>query len=355
MITLKRKLYFYMSSNPNKPSDLPVFYEPTDIPKFWTLYDIAFWIALQRPAQASYDFHGNEARESDDDIGEQIARFGNAFAGGISENECERARLGRSPWAIQQEREDQGKRYLLSPDYYDKQLKFHEDGNDLEEKYLREMREDRPLAIAHDKYETDWNLNLEEYLSVAFSKIFVALREGTMAALGTPTPTPDANADKWDEIWQYLADKSIVEERIKIAPENWKLKNIGWQESWLWGNELIFFAVVVPAIEVFSLFPATVGKSFNASIVGEFILLEVSDAPVKPKRKLGGRPSKDWAKIDLRVAEIISKDGYLPSKQSALAGELTEWYEATVGDKISRSAVMDRLKSFYKSDVIQKQ
>jgi hypothetical protein len=99
-----------------------------------------------------------------------------------------------------------------------------------------------------------------------------------------------------------------------------------------------------------SQFPGERTPVEGAEFVGDFLLVKepsADNARQPPRRTLGRPPAFAWDAFHVEVADLI-KNGRMPGKKEAAIQLMVSWFESTLGQKPSRSAVSERLTPYYR-------
>jgi hypothetical protein len=189
---------------------IPIFLQPVDVPERCLLKEVLFWVAFQRLPIAAYTLNGKEVRDSD-----EVDEFEKTDSV-LTEDETARAGIPADPdWvALSQERTTL---YVAS---YDHLLSK----NDLDDEERRKLEIEREAAIAYEKDRESWTPHYERAIEYPTSRIFVALRDGSLRAKGRSLPGADIDIarSKLDAEGRDIFDLALTD----IPPTFWSLRGI---------------------------------------------------------------------------------------------------------------------------------
>lgn len=300
---------------------LPTFFAQVEYPEYWLLPEVLYWIAFNRVPRAEFDQDGCELRESALVYHGQVFDITSWLIPPLSVFECKANNLPIDP------RTEQIRRYRDFDDYDE---------------------EDRERA----DHEFRWKLN--EYLDEPMSQLHRALKTGELNAVGVKAPS-GAPAMIQQFIEEKIGDGSISGDAFERIPESgWLRESIRVDDAGLDVSDGYFGLIQIAAEDVLQVFPPEEGETLEIQASGAILmrLPRVEQSPPgQPKR---GRPTKNWEAVHAQIAALILKEGGLPQKRESVAAEIIEWYSGQFPDEISRSSIMDRLKSYYANDLIKK-
>ncbi len=304
-----------------KNDELPTFFAQIEYPEYWLLPEVLYWIAFNRLPRAEFDQDGCELRESATVFHGQVFDVTSWLIPPLSVSECKATNLPLDP------RTNKILRYRDGDDYD-------------EEVWERAYRRFR------------WKLN--KHLDEPMSQLHRALKAGELNAIGVKVPYGEP-AELQERIEDKIGHDEISGDVFESIPEgDWLRESIRIDDAGLDVSNGYFGLIQIAAEDVLQVFPPEEGETLEIQASGAVLMrlprIEQSP-PRKPKR---GRPSKNWEAVHAQIAALILKEGGLPQKRESVAAEIIEWYSGQFPDEISRSSIMDRLKSYYANDLIKK-
>jgi hypothetical protein len=192
-------------------------------------------------------------------------------------------------------------------------------------------------AENHAALQAEWDEKYDEYIELVKSKIFIALREGKLAATGRPIPKPlDEN--------KYYTDY----EHGPIPASHWRLDEIDWEQSASDNSKAHYCHICVKTDELLSIFPPPPPEQAKAVqiIAGQYILDETEAEKLLPKSKRG-RPPKDWDSFYIEVMARVKNES-LPDKQESFISDMQAWCLKHWGVEVGRSTILEKISPIYK-------
>jgi hypothetical protein len=176
------------------------------------------------------------------------------------------------------------------------------------------------------------------------SRIFVALKDGTLPTKGRLLPLSNIDAAGRSELEGDDRDFSQIAV-TEIPPAFWSLQGIDFDASAAGNGTQYYCHVSCNTEDMLSVFPVQGEHIDGVFRVGDsFVLSESSAAIRSPRRR--GRPSYPWEAFYLEVTALCLNNS-LPKKKEAAIEHLRNWFEREYGVKASRSVVGEKLKPYY--------
>ena len=177
------------------------------------------------------------------------------------------------------------------------------------------------------------------------AKLFVALRQGDIAATGKKLP-----ARSWSQLRKHFekGENLYGGDWETIPKEFWVSQKIDWENSRAAGERSSYALILVETAALFRTFPFPEPPvtSQVARIGNGYVLIDTGgvglDAPVSAR----GRPSFPWEQLFVEIARR-AKDGNLPTKQEAFIAEISDWCRLNWGNAPGRSTLLQKIKPFY--------
>jgi hypothetical protein len=314
---------------------MPTFLQVVPVPERCFLQEVLLWVAFQRLPISYYDSDGIEIRQSTEvydsasdypDIGEQY----------FSDEECRRAGILPDP-SLRALIEGET---TMEPAQYDKLLNTLDAGSSPEREELEQGKQN---AIQFEARRKAWKSQYEQAVEYPASRIFVALKNGSLTAQGRLLPAIDL--DKALEILDEHGNRICDLEPISIPATFWSLKGIKFEESWANNNAARYCHITCSTNEVLALFPGEREVVGGVERVGDtFVLGDSAEQPIT--NSVRGRPPYPWDGFHVEVAAMVS-NGTLPQKKEAAIHHFQEWFKREHGVHPSRAAVGDKLKRYY--------
>jgi hypothetical protein len=255
----------------------------------------------------------------------------------LSDDETERAGLPPDPrWiALLQEQ------HYLPTDHYDKYLARDDLDADLRELWTVE----RDISRAFEESCLTWATHYELATEYPKSKIFVALKEARLTAMGRRLPAVDVDVD------QALADLKAADQYIldlpvtEVPPSFWTLQGLNFEISAADNGVVHYCHLSLSTEEVLKLFPGERQAVVGVERVGETLILGDGLRPSQASIRRG-RPPYPWDAFHLELAELLRRE-QVPTKKEAAIEYFQSWFEREHGVRPSRAAVGDKLKPYF--------
>jgi hypothetical protein len=310
---------------------MPTFLQPVDLPKRCFLLEVLLWVGFQRLPIAFYAYDGKEIRETDEDGDYEVKMIDRC----LSDDETKRAGIPDDPaWVARV-----ADRTTLDVANYDKWLVR----NDLEDDFRKQLEAEREAALAYERACEEWEPHYRLAIEYPASRIFVALKGGSLRGQGRLLPAVDR-----DEALSILeaSDRSVFDiAPTDIPPSFWTLQGIDFEASAAKNSAHHYCHVSFVTEDVLSVFPGEREEATGIERVGDsFVLSERGTV----RRTAGhrGRPSYPWDAFHIEVADLLRRDG-LPAKKEAAIECFQSWFQREHGIRASRSVIGDKLKPYY--------
>ena len=285
------------------------------LPKKCLLNEVLLWVAFERlpVAMTSPEDH-EEIREAERDMYAYAGYDGDLSDWGkyLEDSECAAAGLPRDPRMAA----------LLDGRAVDEE--------DEDEQLEREMQEWLPKYKAAIEYPA--------------SQIFIALKEGRLAASGKLLPHLDR--DKALKILEAGDERICDLPTAEIPTRFWSLSGIDWPSNAARNNHEHYCWVRFLTEEMLNTFPGAnrLPTSGVERIGANFVLNEASSAvdSVRPR----GRPAFPWDAFHLEVADLVRRRE-LPAKKEFAIQHFQDWFERTLNQRPSRASIGEKLKPYY--------
>ena len=186
-----------------------------------------------------------------------------------------------------------------------------------------------------------------EYLSAIEyprSKIFVALRDGTLTATGRQLKGADVG-----HALEALKERNINISDIEVTaipPAFWSLQLIDFRTSTASKGNVHYYDVSCPTHEMLSIFKVDETEVRGVYRMGDFLMWAPDDSVEINPRPTRGRPSFNWEQFHVEVAAMV-ESGELPAKKEAAIAHFQSWFDAKMGFRPSRAAIGEKLKPYY--------
>jgi hypothetical protein len=190
-----------------------------------------------------------------------------------------------------------------------------------------------------------WMPRYQAAIEFPASRIFVALKEGKLAASGKLLPDPDV--DKALQVLEERGEQIYDLPVVAIPRRFWSLRGIDWashaarndQEHYCW----IHFKTddVLKTFSPEDRMPASGVERIGAN----FVLNEAAEnfsASARPR----GRPSLPWDAFHLEVTNLLLR-GDLPEKKESAIQHFQDWFAKNLNQRPSRAAIGAKLKPYY--------
>lgn len=297
---------------------------PTAVVPYCYLYEALLWVAVQRLPFAEPGENGdrrvetNEFESTDPPI-EFMA---------IDDEECERCGLPPNPEyaAIFDEELYSGMTQVLEKlETSDPEVALR----------LAKGREFEAKVKA-------WDDLFEDYLDLPRSRLFIALREGKIDAVGKPLPSgadDDFPASYDDDEW--LDWVALPWQRI--AASDWTSSRVNWEYCRLVAKPSTHTLIQIPTGQLLAAFPPVSEPAGQAVRIGS--VFQIVDQPMAVRGTRGRRPF-DWDGFHLELAKRVRANTF-PSKQEALVAEMQAWCERNWGRRVGRSTLVQKIGPYY--------
>jgi hypothetical protein len=298
------------------------FLKPVELSEKCLLHEVLLWVAFRRLpiAISSAEFYPEELRDAEGELDSYgyAANHPDIFQP-LTDQECAATGLPPDP------------RMAALLEYGETEVEASDFGEEDALRFQREMQEWRP------KYES--------VIEYSASRIFVALKEGRLAASGKllPEHDPDRALKLLQARDQCIRDLPTVE----IPSHFWSLSGIDWLSNAARNHHEHYCWIRCLTEEVLKTFPGE-GRVLASGVEGigaNFVFDEASEKPLLSMR-LRGRPAFHWDAFHLEVADFV-KRGELPAKKEAAIQHFQDWFERTLNQRPSRSSIGEKLKPYY--------
>lgn len=310
---------------------MPTFLQAVDLPERCFLQEVLLWVAFQRLPIARYTVGGKELRETNE-VGDFVIEVIDSV---LSEDETQRARIPTDPgWTVMLE-----DKAILKVSSYDEFLSRNDYLDDDLRKQIEAERED---ARAHERECEAWQPHFQRAIEYSASRIFVALKDGSLRAQGRLLPHADIdmarsrlNAEAHDIFDIILSD---------IPPAFWSLKGIEFDASAATDGTHRYCHISCRTEDVLSLFPGERSTVTVERVGDSYVLGETSKQVTRAANR--GRPPYPWEGFHLEVAASIQRNE-LPAKKEAAIQHFQAWFAREIGVRPSRAAIGEKLTPYY--------
>jgi hypothetical protein len=314
---------------------MPTFLQVVPVPERCFLQEVLLWAAFERLPTASFcDSDGVELHESKE-IYESAVDQPNIGDEYLSELECRKAGIPPDPHL---------KALLdgtptLRPRHYERLLNSFDPTTSERE----QIEQEKHQAIEYEAECSAWKVQYEQAVEYPASRIYIALKSGTLAAQGRLLP-----AAHLDEALRLLEqeDREIFDIEPSAIPSTfWSLKGIDFEKSAARSVGGHYCHITCLASEMLKVLPCERQPVEGVYRVGDSFVLD--DRIEKPRaNSLRGRPPYPWAEFHAEVALMI-RDKTLPKKKEAAILHFQQWFLQRYGLEPSRAAVGEKLKPYY--------
>jgi hypothetical protein len=313
---------------------MPTFLQVVSVPERCFLQEVLLWVAFQRLPTTAYDSDGIEVHESKEvfDSAPDYPDIGDEF---LSDEECSRGGIPSDPYlkAILE-----GKS-TSEPAFYEKLLKTL----DADDPQRGQLERDKERAILFEAEGKAWRSQYEQAVEYPASRIFVALRSGSLTAQGRLLPAIDI--DKAIEMLDEGGGRICDIEPSGIPVTFWSLKGITFEQSAANSDVARYCHITCATRDMLALFPGEREAIGAVERVGDtFVLGDLAEKP--PTNALRGRPAYPWDGFHVEVAAMV-QNGTLPQKKEAAIHHFQQWFKQEHGILPSRAAVGDKLRPYY--------
>ena len=310
---------------------MPTFFQPVILPQRCFLEEVLTGSPSRRLPVATYQLDGKEIRESD-----EMGYAPGIVEPALDESETERAGLPLDPeWRFLEE-----KAHLLSA-HYDKVLA----DPDLDPELRNMWTVGREESLAYERECEAWEFHFEQAIEFPRSKIFIALKEGTLPAKGRLLPSLDL-AEAMTILDEKDQNQSILDiEPTDIPPSFWTLKGTNFGSSSACTSSAHYCHISCLSDDVLRAFPGGRVQIDGVERIGDTLILNEKPRLVLPAMKRG-RPSYPWDAFHLEVAGLLQRNE-MPVKKEAAIEHFQSWFERELGVRPSRAAVGEKLKPYF--------
>lgn len=191
----------------------------------------------------------------------------------------------------------------------------------------------------------DWTPRYHAAVEFPASRIFVALKEGKLAASGKSLPDPDV--DKALEILEAEGERIYDLPVAAIPPRFWSLRGIDWASNAAGNGQERYCWIRCKTDDVLKTFPPEdrIPASGVERIGVNFVLNEAAENLPESARPRG-RPTLPWDAFHLEVADLLLR-GELPEKKESAIQYFQDWFAKTLKQRASRAAIGGKLKPYY--------
>lgn len=255
--------------------------------------------------------------------------------GGIFTHEdCEQAGLSPNPeW----EEIESGKTHL-DPAILKNLLE-----RDLDEEQRRELEKELPKSEAFYERQAEWDRDFKVFLDVHRNRLFLALNEGRVAAVGKKLPQRSLVLSSDDPEWLWW-QKAPWE---AIPPTFWISFEIDWDMSRAVGRGGAYSFILIPTADLIKEFPLPDGQAVRDVVrMGDNLFLNSNTTLITAISKRGRPPIINWDDFHLEMAKRVKRDD-LPEKQEAFIFEMQGWCKNRFGVAVQRGALLGRIKPYY--------
>jgi hypothetical protein len=201
-----------------------------------------------------------------------------------------------------------------------------------------DFEEAKAEALKRSQAQKDWDEKYEECAELTKTKIYLALREGKIDAVGRHIP---ANFEENENFYWTMS------EHVSIPADYWRLEGIDWKQSASNNKKGHYCHICVNTEQLMSAFPSPDPEQAKSiQIIADQYILNEEDASKPLPKGNRGRPSKNW---DAFYAEAMFRvyEGDLPDKQDAFIAGMQEWCTKNWGGNIGRSTISEKISPFY--------
>jgi hypothetical protein len=308
------------------------FLQPVDVPERCFLKEVLYWVAFQRLPTVIWLDEGEDIRDSEE-IGGYVVEITDSV---LDEREAARLGLPNDPkWRWWNEG-----RSSLPVSFYDNALAR----NDLEEENRKELEAGREFAIELEREKQSWLADYQCAIEYPASRIFIALRSGSLRARGRLLPgnSVEAARSKVEASKGGIFDIPVTD----IPPTFWSLKGIDFDASAAGNGTKYYCHVSCSTDDLLSSFPAEGEEVTGVRWVGDSFVLSESSGAVRRAASSRGRPPYPWDAFHLEVTTML-RDNKLPEKKEAAIEHFRCWFQSEHGIKASRSVMGEKLKPYY--------
>src|ERR1044071_7260125 len=253
---------------------MPTFLQPVDVPERCFLQEVLFWVAFQRLPTVTWIDEGEDVRDTDEIGGFRVEITDSV----LDEDETAKFGIPTDPrWISRVEGSPSG----LPVSFYDDFLA--RDGVD--EGTRREFERARDDAIAFEQQEKSWWPQYQRAIEYPASKIFVALRSGSLRMQGRLLP-----GDSIETTRSMMEEHEIFDiAATDILPTFWSLKGIDFDASAACNGAQCYCHVSCRTDDLFAEFPPEGDEVTGIRRIGDSFLLSDNSGAVRRMVSSRGR------------------------------------------------------------------
>lgn len=298
------------------------------------LPEALLWLAVYRFPLAEILENGVDARESMERI--DGCEPTDSYLDTLSDEECARVGLPPNPTFEEMVSGD----VHLEPEMLRSILKIRRGAD--RAKLERDLEE----SITFHERRDAWDLECKSFLDRYKAKLFLALREGTLAASGKRLPKAT-----YSESMEQFDDEGygnwFLEPWVAIPSSFWISDAIDWGNSDAEGRGVAYSLILIRTRELLQCFPPPPSEPINDVVKVGGTLVRSNEAALQAiKRSFTGRPSLNWDQFGVEVARRV-KAGNLPEKQEAFIAEMQLWCRERWNREVARSTLLQKIKPYY--------
>jgi hypothetical protein len=319
------------------------FLQQVELPKKFLLNEVLLWVAFQRvPVAMRSPEEGRETREAEEDMAAYGGYTGDLSDWGayLQDRECAAAGLPPDPRMVALMEEAEWNTSNLEESDFE-----GEDARpQLETEEWRPNYEYDP-DVELERAMQAWRPKYESAIEYPASRIYLALREGRLAASGKLLP--DHDRDRALEILK-THDQRICDLKTLEIPRNfWSLRGIDWSSNAARNDHEHYCWIRCLTEDVLKMFPGEDREpASGVERIGEnFVLNEASAGEPQPMRPRG-RPPFPWDAFHLEVTDLLVR-GAMPAKKEAAIQHFQEWFKKNLNVRPSRPSIGEKLKPYY--------
>ena len=318
---------------------MPTFLQPVAIPQRCYLFEVVLWLAFRRLPVATGDAEGNDIRESDENRVPGRGGYSiQVLDDYIFDEECEYAGIPPDPsWRAALE-----ETATLSVGHYDELLKEC----NVNDPFRKHLEEDREEAIRFQAAMKEWEAHFQRVIEYPASRIFVALRDGSLAASGKLLPAFDL-----DEAVAKLSEEGLDIFDIEPTPipkTFWTLQGIDFKNNTAQNGRANYCYITLATEDVLSVFPGERAQVSKVERVGDTFIVSEPTATPLARQLRRGRPSYAWEPFHIEVTSLLQQ-GALPKKKEAAIQLLQDWFERELNVRPSRAAISQKLTPYFEA------
>ncbi len=288
------------------------FLKPVELSGRCLLYEVLLWVAFQRPPLATYsDIEEDlELRDAEGDLEQYgyAAKHPRIFYR-LTGKECAGAGLPLHPETALE-------------------MGYASCGDDWEDSQTRQ-----------------WSTEYEAAIEYPATRIYLALREGRLAASGKLLP--DEDRERAMEILKAKHKRLWDLHTVEIPSHFWSPSGIDWSSNAARNHHEHYCWIRCQTDAVLKTFPGEGrGHACGVERVGENSVLNEPSYEQPRSVRLPGRPSLPWDAFHLEVTDLLMQ-GAMPEKKEAAIEHFQHWFEQTLNVRPSRTRIGEKLKPYY--------